>query len=513
MWVDSGRRQELVGEEVRRLSRSESSSQSDLTPKGSRRDGDDAIPDFGDAYIVASRVDFTDIWKSLFSHSRPNDLTAQDLAFRGILTDNPQLDAYATIAPDSTAEIVLSEGLFWALEDLVTRLVCLDGFAGDPDDERRLEAEFVRSESFIVDNDFQISPEIRYFDYHFRMRRKTGRDTALSCFYTVFPLTSERKALAQLILRIGILWVMLHEESHHALGHLRYNRDALGVASRRYTLNETARTEAVPQGNVSKVFEWQADREATRGVVDVVMRQAVLDQLPSRYRSPAWLFRFAVVAMGCVIMLFDRARLFQKARGIIDDVGSHPTERTRLLSASYHALERNISQVRDGPELRLTRSDAHSAVHGAVGDIAIANRPGARELWPFPANWRPNPNSVRSSEFEDVLHLRDGGWDEGPFDPFENVTLHINADALVGSFLMSTEGVLDPFGKPGEDEILHEVYNFVLRHAPPDAPEFSYDTFVNIFRSWVTEFSSIMRDHNSRVWDLLDGYRWYGSLA
>ncbi len=59
MWVDSGRRNELIGEEIRRLLQSESSGQSGQTPQRARSDGDDSFLGFGDAYIGASRLDFT----------------------------------------------------------------------------------------------------------------------------------------------------------------------------------------------------------------------------------------------------------------------------------------------------------------------------------------------------------------------------------------------------------------------------------------------------------------------
>jgi hypothetical protein len=285
------------------------------------------------------------------------------------------------------------------------------------------------------------------------------------------------------------------------MGHLLYKRDALGITSRGFTLNETAGTQAIPGQDVSKVFEWQADREATRAVVDVVMRPAVLDELPAPYRSPAWLLRFVMVAIGCVITLFDRARLIQRAKGESDVVNSHPTDRTRFLAASIIAQERNRSPVSGGAELRLTSSDAHWAMYGAVIDIAIANRPGARELWPFPVNWRPNPDSMRDSDVEGILHFRD--WSEGPFDPFENVMLHTDADAYVGSLLFHMGAVIDPFGTPGEDAFLNEAHKIALRQVP----QLSYGAFVNIFRGWVTEISGIVQSHDSWVWDLLAKYR------
>jgi hypothetical protein len=493
MWTDPGIRNELVDAEVGSLLRNDARAE----PGPGRRD---ALDDFGDAYAEASRLDFLAICRQLFAVSRPDRRRSGDTEYDVVVSDAAELDAYAALGAADTSRILVSLGLFWALDDVVTRLVCLTGFAAtDPEQIVPLEAAAVDSESFVVNNDLEISPRARFYDYAATFRQDTGRGTALSRFYTVIPLNSERKALAQLLLRLGLLWVILHEESHHILGHVRYFREAQGMTAQEYALHEVAEHEMPAGANLSKVAEWQADRSATRGVMDVVMRPSVVNELPGSFASPPWLLRLALVAIGCVITLFDRARLIARAQGAGADPGSHPSERTRLLAAAIHARGQNDRHAAIDGNIWVGPLDTDSALFNAARDLAVANRPGAREMWPLAWDWEPPTGSTMA--VWGVLHIPD--WNQVRVDPFADVMLHDEVDAYLGCMLLGMDWTPNPFGKAAEEDLLRGMYGNIRSIFP----DLSYETFVRRYASWVREMAAIVDAHDEWVWDLLSGYR------
>lgn len=495
MWTSPGRRNNLVDAEVLRLLQSGGSG-----PRTAARPADttDNPARFADEYKMWSYLDFGDLCRWLFLISRPDHKRARDTNYNLVLSEELQLDAFAF--GSRPPNIVLTLGLFWALDDLVTRLVCLQGFAPAPNEEIPLEASFVVNETLVVDNDLEISPVARFFDYAPRQRAETVQMTVLSRFYTAVPLTAERKALAQILLRIGLLWVLLHEESHHVLGHLRYRRGMLG-ADQDSAIHDGADDQLTGMANISKVFEWQADRDATRGVLDVVIRSAVVDELPIRFRSPQSLLRLVMVAIGCVILLFDRTRLLRRAMDAGEHGSTHPTERTRFLAATVHARGQNEHWEATGRPGGLTPDDIAAALIGATRDLAVANRPAPRELWPLPAGWQPPVRSATHGAAPDVLHVTD--WNEAAADPFSDLMLHERDDAHLGPMLAALSVFPDPAGGSRHEELLRKFHATVRQQVP----DLSWKSFIALYKKWTDELAAIVEANDSQVWDLLARYR------
>jgi hypothetical protein len=453
---------------------------------------------FADEYKIWSYLDFGDLCRWLFLLSRPDHKRARDTNYNLMLSEELQLDAFAF--GSSPPNIVLTLGLFWALDDLVTRIVCLQGFAPALHEEISIEANFVANETLAIDNDLEISPVVRFFDYAPLQRSGTVQTTVLSRFFTAVPLTAERKALAQILLRIGLLWVILHEESHHVLGHLRYRRGMPG-ADQDSAIHEGADGDLTGLANFSKVCEWQADRDATRGVLDVVIRPAVIAELPVRFRSPKSLLRLVMVAIGCVVLLFDRARLIRRSMGSDEHGSSHPTERTRFLAAMVHVRGQNEHWEAAGRLRGLTSDDVDAALLGATRDLAVANRPASRELWPLPAGWEPPARSTTHGTAPDVLHVPD--WDEAADDPFADLMLHERDDAHLGPMLAVLSGFPDPAGGSRHEELLRAVHATVRQQVP----ELSWENFIALYKKWTDELAAIVAANDSQVWDLLARYR------
>jgi hypothetical protein len=253
--------------------------------------------------------------------------------------------------------------------------------------------------------------------------------------------------------------------------------------------------------NVSKVCEWQADRDATRGLLDVVIRPAVMAELPARFRTPQSLLRLVTAAIGCVILLFDRARLLRRAMNAGEHGSTHPTERTRFLAAAVNTRGQNEYWAATGRPMRLTSDDVDAALIGATRDLAVANRPAPREIWPLPAGWQPPASSQAIGTAPDVLDVRD--WDEAAVDPFADLMLHEPADAHLGPLLVALPFFPDPAGGPRHEELLRVVHA-TLRERLPDM---GWESFVALYTKWVAELGAIVESNDSRVWDLFAGYR------
>ena len=499
MWTDRGQRDLVIESELLRLGDSSNSSRDSFQADS-----------FVAAYANASRGDFRAICTSLFDVSRPDHDRSADSNFQIVISDSPIFDAYATIGANGVRKIVLTMGLFWALEDVVTRLACIENFPSnvEPKETPPLEVSFSSDEAFVVNNNLQISPSVRFYDYSQVSKQEDGVNTAMSAFFTAVPLTDNRRALAHIMLHVGLLWIMLHEESHHILGHAQYLKDTApaSAAAEEQILSDSTDNSAIRGRYMGKVLEWQADREATRGVLDVLIRPYVLEELPDEYASVAWLQRLVTVAVGCVITLFDRVRLISRARGVDAEHSTHPTDRTRFLALIHTIRERNSYWQQNGRPMWLSNDEVRLSAFRATRDLAIANRPAPKEWWPIPADWEPPAGS--GSPIGGVIKVSD--WKSATVDPFGDVLLHDELDARLAGALVAGPSA-QPFGAPNEDMLLRQMYEIL------DAREYEaeFEKFVARLRKWVHELGTLVAEHNEWVWDELARYRsqwWEGSL-
>ncbi len=142
---------------------------------------------------------------------------------------------------------------------------------------------------------------------------------------------------------VGVLWLMMHEEGHYCEGHLLYRRELMGAFRLSPRVSEVGGMTGPGQDLVvEKVMEWQADRSATRAVIDVVHASELLAMLPRCCpRDALTLRRLSLTAIGCVVLVMD------KARQIYGQSATYPTLRTRLLGVILAAVAHGLDRGRE----------------------------------------------------------------------------------------------------------------------------------------------------------------------
>ncbi|WP_157253580.1 hypothetical protein [Nonomuraea typhae] len=482
MWVDLGVRQAILYDEMMRLV-------GHPLQGAFHWQGQAEWSNLIREYTAASQVDFQAICQSMFALSRPVPAIDAGSAVSYQLLSTNQVEAYTDMASDGEARISMSQGLFLALEDVLSRLVSLEGFADGPSENGRVRAVPLSRESLVVGNDEQVRPTLRYMDYDPLLIAGDvdGRDTALSGFFTAIPVSEERVHLAQLMLRISLLWVMLHEESHHLLGHLHWVDDRLGIAGDEIRIDEIGPPVTGVPHLMSKVLEWQADRDATRGVIDVVMRNSVLNELPQRFRSAQWLLRFILTAIGCTIAIFDKARIIHRSSGV------HPSPRTRLLAAAA-TLQGYVPSPRLGAaELSLPPTSVREVSAAALTDIALV--------------CTVVPDETVTVYSADVPEFRP--------DHLLEWMLATDNDLVAADLAVRLIGLGVPDLKEFGRELIPGIVENLNRELTSGPSEKEFRTAVrprsieDAYHAWVAELPALVSAHDEYVWNLLAPYRRY----
>jgi hypothetical protein len=178
---------------------------------------------------------------------------------------------------------------------------------------------------------------------HHMVRQIEGSFHSLSRYYSGVPFENEgRCRLAYLMVEIALAWIIMHEEGHYCEGHLLYLRELGRDGRNDFRLNETRdRYDSIDEEHMRKVMEWQADRAATWGVVDVFYRPELFKILPpyAQQEPSHWLTRVLLASIGAAILLL------QKAQAINGASSAYPSPRTRLVAMLDAAFAR-IAKVK-----------------------------------------------------------------------------------------------------------------------------------------------------------------------
>ena len=303
-WLYPGRRRDLIDQEMSRVQGPAPPSQNNEWIAWAKD------------YTAACKDDFRTLLGHLSSEAR-FFLKYPELDSPSFdLEDSDKFGAHAEIYPNRGVRCRLSMGLFWGLDDLCAGIACEPKFFQQvaptkPDDEyyATTAPPFFRA-------------DVRYCSYAPTLQSNaenihlTGAPhTALTLYFRSIPVSLSRVELSQILMRVQLLWVMMHEMAHHACGHLKYYRDALDLTDHVLQLDEVGESRA-PMPD--KTFELMADRFATHAVLQIMTDPIVRYYLPPRFRPPLNMIYIVTLAIGFVVMVFDRAR---KAFG---GMGSHP---------------------------------------------------------------------------------------------------------------------------------------------------------------------------------------------
>jgi hypothetical protein len=336
-------------------------------------------------YLLCASSDYFELHKNLFRISRLPIPTARQ---KFSLGEDLHVNAFTLIDSDSEQYIECSLGTLLALDDLFLRLACNRDFFSF----ENAKIQWPGCDCYWL-TDESNQPLNRYYDYSpspqlsaqleigklmsdmmrsmnaaagVRSEFSVSGPSFLPRFYSGIPTDEERINLAKLMFEIGFLWIMLHEESHYDYGHLLFMKSRMqGKTASESRVDELKMNEAFSPF-LSRVLEWQADRGATGGVVDVMLQKKYLKRLPSYCRkNKAWLLRLILASIGCVMLIFQKGR---RHKGIS---GTHPSIPTRLISILIHTLERLNSSLHKS-NLSLEPTELMTAWIGAVVDLTCA---------------------------------------------------------------------------------------------------------------------------------------------
>lgn len=208
-------------------------------------------------------------------------------------------------------EISMSLGTILALQDIALSAGCLNSFMNARTVEDGLGGHWPGGQQ-INPPEF-IAPRRRFKDYRPQMGTiddatldriknaginplgENGRPWIGWCT-RAFPMDLERLSIAAYILHYSVYFMFIHEESHFLNGHFYYLMDK----SNSLSADELAR--------VKRGFEHQADRDASRGMVDVFFRPEHYpfsdDHFPEYAQTDwFWLHRFIVTSIGISLFL------------------------------------------------------------------------------------------------------------------------------------------------------------------------------------------------------------------
>jgi hypothetical protein len=188
--------------------------------------------------------------------------------------------------------------------------------------------------------------------------------------FSVFPLDEERAALFKLMSLIGISWIYLHEETHYWRGHCHYLSQT-DIKSN--LLSEINNRQIGESHNLYKALEWEADRGATNGIIDVFFSEQYLRLLPNSYQEKGylWLLRLILLSIGAVqLNLFK----IQEIKGSTD---FYPSATSRFIAVLYQGLGRVFNKQSYFDRLD---KDSHYALSWLVFN-SIYDLSGAAELY------------------------------------------------------------------------------------------------------------------------------------
>lgn len=341
-------------------------------------------------YFHAVHQDLRELMEHLFKNSRPSDPGYPNDLIQLNAESSVGFDAFvAPIGHESPAvRITVSSGVLLALDDLFYRLSAHQAFFNSrpftgqkelwPGGDCLWPLLGVHRTRGTHHELMAPSPTVRYFDYQplpldtpSQASLQAGATSYLSSFFSAVPKEEHRRLIAHNMVGIAMKWILLHEESHFAEGHLAFQeRIGAGVP---YVEKLGKKTQQTALAMRRKVMEWQADRSATEGSFDLIWKN--LESLEFQSFPPGiragekneFCLRFLMTSIGTVSLLFRYVEILR------DVHQGYPKPQTRL-AAMFFAVAKAFVQRRDSIGVELNFRDLLRAISGTLDDLMIVSR-------------------------------------------------------------------------------------------------------------------------------------------
>lgn len=333
-------------------------------------------------YLEAALEDSKILLDRLHAMSRYSVPTAYLHNLQISVSDYLSFDAFICTSSPKEVQIVLSLGIFLALEDLFWRLASsMDFFSFDPskgDQSKGSSRQWHGCECFWLIGGVW-SPNHRYYDYRiaqdfeklFDMRLEQIRNSFLSAFHSSIPFEPARLILSSFMVDVGILWILMHEEAHYTQGHLALLESIYGDDFSKLMLGEidlqNEDTDSIPL-NILKAMEFQADCVAAHAIVDIFCREEVpiTTVIPDYCDNKlVWFLRLLFVAVGGTVLIL------QKAHSINGSSENYPLPLTRLTTIFRYVIDRvkDPSKIACKMFADFSDFDFNCSITGALDDL------------------------------------------------------------------------------------------------------------------------------------------------
>jgi hypothetical protein len=389
------------------------------------------LSNYSQAAIKDSRI----LLNRLHSISRYSESVSYRHDIQYCISDYFNFDAFAQIISPQEAQIVISLGVFLAIEDLFLRLAAnMDFYSFDPNKEGKRQWHGCDCLWFAGGI---WSPHTRYYDYRISqdltetVEINSVRINHLFAFHASIPFESQRLILSSFMVDVGILWILMHEEAHYTEGHLAFLESQFGAVFSKQKLSEINQgSEDVNEISLDlrKAMEFQADCVAAQSVVDIFCREEYLNLVPAYCEDRStWFLRLLLVAIGSVILVL------QKAHSIHGSSENYPSPLTRLTTIFRYVLGR----VKDTKKLayrlfvHMSEIEFNGAVTGALDDLQTVSSLLTREK---------NIEKLVEGEAPIFQKTHDLGiLDEFDKGEIEFLSLLLSLDPILLAFMLNTQ--------------------------------------------------------------------------
>jgi hypothetical protein len=438
-------------------------------------------------YLDAGQATLRSTLAFIHDHSRYVGVADDPLKIAYRCTDDLCFSAYVVPEAADAITIHVSMGTLWALQDAILRAFSSQNFfnalIGDHEYANRWRGCECRAP---LDT---FRPRVRYWDYaaaayaphpvlvglwrdHGIPQPSEHDGPWIGRFTKKLPYDDGRLRLSALMLDIALAWITLHEEAHYRQGHLPYR------------MARTQGGQAEPlSADMLQAFEFQADKDATQGIVNVFFRPAVQRLLPP-YASgdPYWVMRFLADAIGMVILVMDVGR---RCDG---HASSHPLPRVRFLAVMRHLFYFALRQTHQHV---LRGFDWDDRLEGGVGesDLRSFHALGG-------ALWDMTQLQQLVDAEEPSLILADPLW------PFDDAFPFVANPVLYWGATSQRES----------PEAWSNILASAREMAAAAAPEFGVPletarAHVDVAQQWVDDANALIESSNSRFRDLTVSFR------
>jgi hypothetical protein len=201
---------------------------------------------------------------------------------------------------------------------------------------------------------------MRYRDYTFL--KSSPSQNLVHCM----PEDDVRHALALYLMTAALHWLIYHEESHYLAGHLSF-REQMHAKD-----NITEAELPVDEGELADIraLESHADERATLQVARTYSGEPGVYSHPvETFRIPFQGLRVALVAIGCVLLLFHASES--------GDGTKHPLPMTRLLDAygvTYMALMQKEPTLFGQDTSWIDENGMQWLMNSTIADLQVAAR-------------------------------------------------------------------------------------------------------------------------------------------